>query len=166
MVCVPIGLCGGHQCQPACNEAACTGTNYCVDGICQPKPCDVDGATPCESTSTCVDGGCQPKPCDIDGATPCPDGYVCDPAAGDNPRGCLAVSCAEDPDRCDPWQSCEPDIPGANVFGCRLKSCLADGDCGECGYCVNQNCSPTLANCYEEQPAMPYGCVWPDEELV
>jgi hypothetical protein len=42
---------------------------------------------------------------------------------------------------------------------------MVDADCGGCGYCVVGRCEATLGICYQ-QIATPYGCVWPDEELV
>jgi hypothetical protein len=55
-------------------------------------------------------------------------------------------------------------VESAPANGCVTRPCTTDGEC-DCGYCVNSACRPTLGFCYE-MLAMPYGCVWPDEELV
>jgi hypothetical protein len=48
--------------------------------------------------------------------------------------------------------------------GCVHRPCTVDTDCA-CGYCVNGFCEATAGFCYTIV-ALPYGCVWPDEELV
>lgn len=141
MVCVQYSTCGDSGCMPECTEATCSGESHCVDGQCVVKDCELDGAAPC------------------------PDGYECDPDATSYSRHCVPPSCEDGNIECDPWKDCDASGSGADINGCAVVSCTSDGDCG-CGYCVNSRCEPTLGNCYEQQPAMPYGCVWPDEELV
>jgi hypothetical protein len=109
-----------------------------------------------------VDGRCVPKRCDEAGAAPCADGLECDPdsQAGSDPTACVPVRCLDDAD-CPVNADCAASAPGN---GCATRRCTADDDC-DCGYCVNTTCQPTLGFCYEIV-AMPYGCVWPDEELL
>lgn len=140
MVCVRLDPCGGEICQDACSAENCDAPNHCVDGVCEPLRCDTGGAAPCN------------------------EGYRCDPDNATSPNGCVPIPCTENPDACDPWRTCDGN--SADAFGCTVTPCTVDEDCGDCGYCVSGRCEPTLGTCYQEQPAMPYGCVWPDEELV
>jgi hypothetical protein len=135
-VCRPLTC--GEECQPACDDSTCSGTNHCVNDLCQPKPCD-------------------------EGGLACPDGYECDPAATQFPTHCAPISC-NDGQECDVWRTCGEGVP-LDAHGCGPIACTADTDCGDCGYCVNGACEPTLGICYQLL-AMPYGCVWPDEELL
>lgn len=129
--------CGGHLCAAACSPATCNGTNACVNGVCTPKRCDEPDAAPCAT------------------------GFVCnptDPTA--STLGCVPVHCTSAAD-CDPGYDCSSSAPGK---GCVHRPCTVDTECA-CGYCVNGYCEATLGFCYQFI-AMPYGCVWPDEELV
>jgi hypothetical protein len=136
VVCQTIA-CGGHVCAPACDPATCSGVNACVDGICTPKRCDEPGAAPCTA------------------------GFECDPTDPTaSTVGCAAVHCSSAAD-CEAGYDCNSTAPGD---GCVHRPCTVDTDCG-CGYCVNAFCEATLGFCYQIV-AMPYGCVWPDEELV
>jgi hypothetical protein len=103
------------------------------------------------------------KPCELDGARACPDDYVCDETATDYPQHCVPVSCEEGYE-CQSFQVCGSGAP-LDAHACGSKTCTADADCGDCGYCVGEQCQPTLGTCYQNL-AMPYGCVWPDEELI
>jgi hypothetical protein len=135
-VCRPLEC--GESCQPECSDSNCSGTNECVDGECRPKPCDEGGEN-------------------------CADGYECDPAATAFPTHCAPIACS-DGQECDSWRSCGEGAP-RDAHGCGPKACTTDTDCGDCGYCVNAACEPTLGLC-NQFLAMPYGCVWPDEELL
>jgi hypothetical protein len=137
MICQPLDC--GEQCVPVCDDGSCSDSEQCVDDVCQPKPCDLDGSAPC------------------------PDGYECDAAATQYPNHCVPISCDDGRD-CDPWRVCGSGAP-RDPHDCGPNPCNADADCGDCGYCVNGNCEPTLGICYQII-AMPYGCVWPDEEWV
>lgn len=131
------GDCDSHTCVPECTAASCTGTNTCSNGLCVPKTCDMTGAAACEP------------------------GTVCDPgSAGASVIGCVPVHCSET-DPCDKNQDCVATQPGR---GCVTRPCTTDANC-DCGYCVNSQCQAMLGFCYQIV-AMPYGCVWPDEELV
>jgi hypothetical protein len=79
---------------------------------------------------------------------------------GAGPTGCLVIHCGPDAP-CKDNFDCTTTGPGD---GCVQRKCAADPDC-TCGYCVSGQCEATLGYCYEIV-AMPYGCVWPDEELV
>jgi hypothetical protein len=126
------------QCVPECTEENCSGANVCVNGVCTPRPCEEEGANPC------------------------PEGSTCDPAYTGSTTHCAPISCL-DGFECASWTECSGN--GAD-HGCTPLACAVDEDCGGCGYCINGGCSPNLGVCYTDLPAMPYGCVWPDEELV
>jgi hypothetical protein len=81
-------------------------------------------------------------------------------AQGAGPTGCAVVHCGPDVP-CKDGYDCTTTGAGD---GCVQRACARDADC-TCGYCVNGRCEPTLGYCYEII-ATPYGCVWPDEELV
>lgn len=130
---------------------------------CGPKTC-VEDCTTETCNGTCVNGTCMPRPCDEPGAPPCPDGFTCDPGASTRDH-CVAIACI-DGFECEPWKTCAPNQPRRDEHGCTAVACSRDSDCGDCGYCVNGTCEATLGLCYYYQLAMPYGCVWPDEELV
>jgi hypothetical protein len=139
-ICVTLDSCGSSTCQAECSDETCTTPNHCVDGLCRAMPCDMDGAAECA------------------------EGFRCDPTLTNSANGCVPIRCSENPDACASWQSCQE--AGGDPFGCEAKPCGVDEDCGECGYCMSGACAPVLGTCYQELPAMPYGCVWPDEELV
>jgi hypothetical protein len=116
----------------------------------------------CAETRSCIDGQCVLKRCDEPGAAPCAAGFECNPSAsGASAQGCVQVHCSSGMAACADGYDCVATAPGD---GCVHRACSTDADC-ECGYCVNAHCEPTLGFCYEIV-AMPYGCVWPDEELV
>jgi hypothetical protein len=130
-------MCGGHTCAPACDSSVCTGTDECIDNRCTPKVCD------------------QP------GAATCPAGTECAPTSPTaSPMGCAAVHCSSGA-ACPANFDCVATAPGN---GCVPRTCSADLEC-DCGYCVNTRCAATRGFCYEIV-AMPYGCVWPYEEVV
>jgi hypothetical protein len=105
---------------------------------------------------------CVPKNCGRKDGAACPDGYECIVA---ELAYCAALACPDAHD-CAPWQVCEPS-DAADAHGCSPKNCAMDADCGACGYCVERSCAPQLGLCdIGGQIALPYGCVWPDEELV
>jgi len=130
------GICGSNTCVPACDPASCTGTSMCSNGLCVPKTCDMPGAAPCEPHTQCTPGA--------QGAS----------------AGCVPVHCS-DTDPCEKNQDC---VATAQGRGCVTRQCSTDATC-DCGYCVNSQCQSTLGVCYQVI-ATPYGCVWPDEELV
>ena len=135
-VCQTI-TCGGHVCAAPCGPGLCIGTDSCVNGVCTPRRCDAAGAAPCDP------------------------GFVCnptDPTA--SALGCVPEHCTSGAD-CEAGYDCSPSAPGT---GCVHRPCTVDAECA-CGYCVNAYCEATLGFCYQII-AMPYGCVWPDEELV
>jgi hypothetical protein len=129
--------CGGTFCARPCTMDTCTGVNECVNDKCVPKRCDAPGATPCGDAAECKPG---------------------DPNASQT--GCVPLRCGTAL-KCQDGYDCTTTGAGN---GCVQRTCAADGDCS-CGYCVNSRCEATLGYCYEII-AMPYGCVWPDEELV
>lgn len=129
--------CGGHLCIAPCDPAVCNGTSACVNGLCEPKRCDEPGAAPCTAGFEC-------NPADPTGST----------------LGCVPIHCTTASD-CDPGYDCSASAQGK---GCVHRPCTIDTDCN-CGYCVNAFCEATLGFCYQIV-ATPYGCVWPDEELV
>jgi hypothetical protein len=104
----------------------------------------------------------MPKACDQGGPS-CAEGFVCDPSST-TPTRCVPQSCDAGYE-CEPWLKCDPSKAAPGGHGCVVVACSTDQECS-CGYCVTGVCQPTLGICYEELPAMPYGCVWPDEELV
>ncbi|HEY3493508.1 MAG TPA: hypothetical protein VGK73_02435 [Polyangiaceae bacterium] len=138
MVCMPYDACGNSQCVAQCTDETCNGENHCVDNACVPRPCDEDAAPPC------------------------PEGFECDAAYTSASNHCRPIACS-DGFECPSWTDCGT---AAIDHGCGSRACGSDADCGECGYCVEGACAPILGVCYQELPAMPYGCVWPDEELV
>lgn len=129
--------CGGHICTAPCDPAVCNGTSACVNGLCTPKRCDEAGAAPCQAGFEC-------KPTDPTAST----------------LGCVPIHCTTASD-CDPGYDCSAAATGK---GCVHRPCTIDTEC-DCGYCVNAYCEATLGFCYQIV-ATPYGCVWPDEELV
>jgi hypothetical protein len=135
-VCMPFGVCGESECRP-----------ICVGGGCQ-------------SGETCEQNLCVPLPCEVDGALPCPAGFGCEPGGTSDAHHCARKRCDQGY-TCVSWQTC-----AADSGQCTARACVADGDCGVCGYCVTGTCEPVLGTCVRDLPAMPYGCVWPDEELV
>lgn len=137
MMCRPLPC--GESCEPVCDESTCQAPNHCVDGFCRRKPCD-----------------------DPEGVT-CAEGFECDPTATEVPSHCVPIRCS-DARPCKSFQTCGAGAP-RDAFDCGNKACTADADCGDCGYCVNAACQPTLGICHQFL-AMPYGCVWPDEELI
>jgi hypothetical protein len=143
-VCVP-GHDGVSRCRYACGENA--------------------DLNPCTGPVSCVDGGCTPKRCDEEGALTCGEGFECDPTAPNAELiGCAVQSCSTGYS-CWAGQDCAPGAEGATPQGCLQRACDTDADC-DCGYCISEVCLPTLSYCYYLPPAMPYGCVWPDEEFV
>jgi hypothetical protein len=131
------GDCGSYSCVPECTAETCTGTNTCSNGLCVPLACDMPGAAACDPGTECSPG-----------------------ATGASPVGCVPIHCNET-DSCESNQDCVAEQPGR---GCVTRQCTTDAQC-DCGYCVNSQCQATLGLCYEIV-AMPYGCVWPDEEVV
>jgi hypothetical protein len=110
-----------------------------------------------------ANGMCIPRGCEEDGGSVCGDDQVCDPTYRYASSHCVALKC-NDGFECQPWQACG--TSGGDHHGCYPLACQNDEDCGGCGYCVNAQCSPMLGECHEEYLALPYGCVWPDEEWV
>jgi hypothetical protein len=97
----------------------------------------------------------------MSGAAACGPHEVCDVGApGASATGCAPVHCT-DADPCEENQDCVATQQGR---GCVTRPCTTDSEC-DCGYCVNAQCQATLGFCYQIV-ATPYGCVWPDEELV
>jgi hypothetical protein len=129
--------CGGHICVAPCDPSTCTGTKACVSGFCTDKRCDEPGAAPCAAGFEC-------KPTDPTAST----------------LGCVPSHCTTASD-CGDGYDCSATAPGK---GCVHRACTVDTDCA-CGYCVNSFCEATPGFCYQIV-ATPYGCVWPDEELV
>jgi hypothetical protein len=77
----------------------------------------------------------------------------------------VPVSCL-DGYTCRSFELCDAGAP-AESHHCRPRACVVDEDCGECGYCVGALCAGQLGLCdLGGMIALPYGCVWPDEELV
>jgi len=152
--------------------ASCSDEVPCTDGwVCRP---DIDGVSRCRGTCSttedcrdfegCADGECFALLCD-DGGRPCITGHHCDPSAEVTDLvGCAATSCL-DGFECDPGKRCDPSLPTADEQGCATIPCTTDAEC-DCGFCLVDYCRPTLGTCVEIPLAMPYGCVWPDEEIV
>ncbi len=133
------GLCVPDRCEylPLCTEA-----ELCVDGACQPDPCDAvtcpgdqfcrQGAcvascqgVQCGSGRECRDGVCVLTGCPTD----CDDGEVCDPDAG----RCVADQCVAV--RCPPLQACEPLTGECVPDPCNGVTCPSGQACerGQCG---------------------------------
>jgi hypothetical protein len=148
-----------YECQPACENG-----ELCMpDGICGHKRCRLPCPdVACESDMRCDASVCIPRGCEEDGGSACSDDQVCDPSWPYSTNHCVPVQCA-DGFECRVWQACG--TSGGDLHGCVPLPCRADDDCA-CGYCVEGRCAPTLGLCFEEMIAMPYGCVWPDEEWV
>jgi len=159
----PARPCGNPQFLPQCPELGCGDGQVCVQETCGSRCAAACTATSCAAGSECVDGQCQPLSC-AETQVPCPDGYECDFDATGPGNHCVAVSCDSGDWECEPWQECAQRA-GLDVHGCTPLQCADDSDCGTCGYCVNQRCAPQLGICHQ-LIAMPYGCVWPDEELI
>ena len=159
----PPRSCGNPQFQPRCPEEGCGDGQVCVAEACGSRCQAACTETSCEAGNECVDGLCQPLPCS-ETQVPCPDGFECDFDATGPGNHCAPVHCESGDYECEPWQDCAQ-LPGRDVHGCVAHQCMVDSDCGTCGYCVNAQCAPQLGICYQ-MVAMPYGCVWPDEELM
>jgi hypothetical protein len=132
--------CNAHACflTAPCSDQNCHGDRRCVNGSCVPIPCDQPGGQKCPAGLACIPNAPPVEAwCDI---AKCTNGYACPP-----PLGC--------------------GLPYPDVHGCGGTTCDKDADCA-CGYCVNRACAPQLGVCDYQIMQMPYGCVWPDEELV
>jgi hypothetical protein len=142
-------------------DVDCAGGTVCQLGYCNAHVCSTSCSTSsCPPDTRCAGDHCVPIECgSVDYA--CPTGYACRPSdsAADG-HGCVQVHCTTNAD-CQAGYDCVASSPAS---GCVHRTCAADGDC-DCGYCVNGACEGHLGYCYE-MIAMPYGCVWPDEELV
>lgn len=154
--------CGNPSFLPRCPEEGCGDGRVCVEQTCGSQCVVACTESSCAAGTECVEGRCQPMSC---GETqiPCPEGHQCDFSATGPGDHCVAERCDTGDYECEPWQECAPRA-GVDVHGCTPLECADDADCGACGYCVNQRCAPQLGICYQ-MIAMPYGCVWPDEEL-
>ena len=142
------------------SDMECAAGTVCQLVDCNYRLCSTPCTTSCPAGATCTNQHCVPTPCDSPGGA-CPEGSICkpnDPSADEH--GCFVPHCGKASD-CKPNYDCVASAAGS---GCVQHPCKVDGDCA-CGYCVNALCEPTLGFCYE-MIAMPYGCVWPDEELV
>jgi hypothetical protein len=159
----PPRSCGNPMFQPQCPDQGCGDGLLCVQQDCGSQCVPECTNTSCPAGSGCVDGQCEALPCS-ETQVPCPDGYECDFDATGPGNHCVAVRCDTGNFECEPWQDCAQ-RPGVDAHGCVPHECTADADCGTCGYCVEQRCAPQLGICYQIV-AMPYGCVWPDEELL
>jgi hypothetical protein len=160
---VPPRGCGNPTFQPqeCTTDANCANGGVCQTTTCGGHVCAVCDPATCNGANTCVNGSCVPRPCNEVGAAPCPTGFVCNPNDPTAPgTGCVPAHCTSGAD-CEPGYDCSASAPGK---GCVHRPCTVDTDCA-CGYCVNAFCEATLAFCYQIV-ATPYGCVWPDEELV
>lgn len=133
-------ICDDSRCLPACSEEDCNGDRHCVADVCVPRPCDEPGGTLC------------------------PEGFACDSTLTSNTR-CAALPCTAGYE-CPQWSRCDPNDGYSDIHLCTRLLCEADEDCGDCGYCLEGRCAPSLGVCNYHLPAMPYGCVWPEEELV
>lgn len=158
--------CGNPQFLPQCPEQGCGDGYVCVEQTCGSSCLAACTETSCGTGSECVDGQCRALPAMPCSETqvPCPEGFECDFDATGPGNHCVPVSCESGDFVCEPWQDCAQ-RPGVDAHGCVAHECTADTDCGDCGYCVNRQCAPQLGICYQLL-AMPYGCVWPDEELM
>ncbi len=159
----PPRSCGNPQFQSRCPEEGCGDGQVCIQQTCGSLCMAACTETSCAAGSECVDGQCQALPCS-ETQVPCPDGFECDFDATGPGNHCAPVHCETGDYECEPWQDCAQ-RPGVDAHGCVAHECAADADCGTCGYCVNHQCAPQLGICYQ-MIAMPYGCVWPDEELM
>jgi len=136
----------GDICVPLCTEETCTGTAYCVDNTCIPRPCDMDGAAPCGDGFLCAPGeananalGCLALDCDEPGALACSNQFQCAPGDPDaDYRGCTRLLCDDPggPD-CSDGYACRPDGERANVYGCEPLGCDEAGGpvCAEGSVC-------------------------------
>lgn len=124
-----------------------------------------DVAAACTGIRSCIDDVCTPRRCDREGAVECGPGFRCDPSSSERDAvGCVALRCGDEL-TCWVSEDCRPDTEGASPQGCVARKCARDADC-DCGYCVVGTCAPQLGYCDHQVIAMPYGCVWPDEEIV
>jgi hypothetical protein len=160
---LPTAPCGNPMFLPQCPAEGCADGQVCVQGTCGSSCFGACTETSCAAGSECVDGQCQLLPCS-ETQVPCPDGYECDFDATGPGNHCVASRCESGDYECEPWQDCAQ-RPGVDAHGCVAHQCTADADCETCGYCVESQCAPQLGICYQ-MIAMPYGCVWPDEELI
>lgn len=163
LVAPPPG-CGNPMFLPQCPEAGCGDGAICKTLACGSEcvaACTNDAS--CAVGNECVEGVCQPKPCG-ETQVPCPENHHCDYEATGPGSHCVPDSCESGDYRCESWQDCA-ERPGRDAHGCVAHDCTVDADCGDCGYCVNAHCAPQLGFCHQ-LIAMPYGCVWPDEELI
>jgi hypothetical protein len=159
----PTRGCGNPQFIQQCPDQGCGDGYVCVSQGCGSSCMAACDETSCPTGNECVEGQCQVLPCS-ETQLPCPDGYECDFDATGPGNHCVAVRCESGDYECEPWQDCAQ-RPGVDAHGCVAHQCTADANCGTCGYCVNAQCAPQLGVCYQ-MIAMPYGCVWPDEELM
>jgi hypothetical protein len=143
----------------------CGAGMHCQFELCNATTCVANcTATSCAMTQNCVDRSCVAKRCDEPGAVACAQGWSCDPgAAKATAEGCAPMPCSPT-DPCATNQDCAPTNAAADPRGCAKRQCSLDGAC-DCGFCVAGLCESNLGFCYQEI-AMPYGTVWPDEELV
>ena len=115
---------------PACtSDAACTGTDRCVEGNCRPadEVCQFEfecaGVT---GGAVCLNGGCSPL-CGSDAE--CGSGTRCD------------GFCRPEAGACDARTACAGDT--VCVGGRCLAECTGDGDCGPLDFCdVDGFCRP------------------------
>jgi MYXO-CTERM domain-containing protein len=80
------GTCGEHQ---ACHEGSCVAQPWCGDGACGPDEtcasCPADCA--CDDAHVCVEGACEPRPCDpVCSGRECGDDG-CGGSCGECPKG-------------------------------------------------------------------------------
>jgi hypothetical protein len=160
---LPAPGCGNPQFSQQCPEQGCGDGFVCVPQTCGSSCLAACTDTSCAAGSECVEGQCQALPCS-ETQVPCPEGYECDFDATGPGNHCVASRCESGDYECEPWQDCAQ-RPGVDAHGCVAHQCTTDADCETCGYCVESQCAPQLGICYQ-MIAMPYGCVWPDEELI
>ena len=154
----PVDECGPTK--PCPTDWACQSLPQCNVRFCAlTAPCTEAN---CNGGRRCSNGTCVPIPCDQPGGQKCPARWECVPNAPAGQPWCKPAVCASDGD-CPPPSKCGGDYPDAH--GCGGVLCERDDQCA-CGYCVNRLCAPQLGLCDYRILAMPYGCVWPDEELV